>query len=69
METLQAVLANPITKATIAGLLSAMAVDFHAFVTWQSWKDAKSYSWGTATFRWFVGAITGAVAGLGLGWV
>lgn len=69
METIQALLANPIVKATIAGLVAAMAVDFHAFVSWQSWQDAKAYSWGTATFRWFVGAVSGFVTGLGLGWV
>jgi hypothetical protein len=54
---------------TIAGVVAAMAVDFHAFISWQSWKDAKTYAWGTATFRWFVGAASGFVTGLGLGWV
>lgn len=66
-----AMAAHPIYAAIFHGALtgwaSAAVVDYHAFATWKSFSDAKAYNWGTAAFRWVQGAVTGAVAGAGLG--
>jgi hypothetical protein len=60
-------LANPIVRAAITGLVTAAAVDFQAFRTWKSFDDAKAYSWSVAGWRWFQGAVIGAVSALGMG--
>lgn len=57
-----------IIGGALAGLLSAIIVDLHA---WQndgfafSW--AKKFEWRIAASRWLQGAIAGALAGAGLG--
>ncbi len=57
-----------ILNGAVAGILSAVIVDLHA---WQndgfafSW--AKSFEWRVAIIRWLQGAVTGALAGAGLG--
>ena len=61
------VLAHPIVKGAIAGAVSAATVDFAAFRAWKSFSDAATYGWITAAFRWFQGAIVGAVTAAGLG--
>lgn len=53
-------------KGAISGLLAAAVVDFHAFLTWKNAHDVASYDWATAAFRWFQGAVAGAVAAAGL---
>lgn len=63
--------AHPILSATFHGALtgwaSAAVVDYHAFTTWKSFGEAKSYAWGIAAWRWVQGAVMGAVTGAGLG--
>ncbi len=51
----------------LTGWASAATVDFVAFKTWKSFDDAKTYNWSVALWRWLQGAVTGAVAGAGLG--
>ncbi len=58
---------NPIVRGALSGLLAAVVVDLHAFLTWKSLDEAKSYNWPTAIFRWSQGTIAGAVAAAGLG--
>ena len=55
-----------VLAGALSGLVAAAAVDFHAFKTWQSFSDAKSYNWSVAAFRWLQGAIMGGLAALGL---
>lgn len=62
---LQTILMNPLFKAGLAGLVSAAAVDFHAFHAWKNFSDAKTYDWNTALFRWVVGFVSGVVTGAG----
>lgn len=62
MEFLQ----YPLVQAVVTGVLSAAVVDFAAFRSWKSWQDAASYSWGTAAWRWFQGAVVGLLVGLGI---
>lgn len=64
-----AFLQNRIVAGAIAGALSAALVDFNAFRAWKQWSDVATYQWSTAAFRWMQGAITGAVAAAGIGWV
>lgn len=59
---------NPIVQGAISGVVAAAAVDYQAFRNWKSFQDAASYSWGTAAFRWFQGAVAGAVTAAGIGW-
>lgn len=64
---LQTILHSSITRGAIAGIVSAAAVDFHAFRSWKSWHDLGTYSWGLAAFRWFQGAVVGAIVAAGYG--
>ena len=57
---------HPITQGILTGALGAAAADFAAFRTWKTWHEAIVYSWGTASFRWFQGAVVGLVSSLGL---
>lgn len=54
-------------KGALAGILTAARVDYDAFTTWHSFKDAEGYSWGIAAWRWFQGAVIGGVTAAGLG--
>lgn len=56
-----------IWHGALSGLLAAVMVDYAAFRTWQSFEAAKSYNWSVAIWRWLQGAVSGAVAGAGLG--
>ncbi len=56
-----------LVRGAVAGLLAAAAVDFRAFKAWQSFHDAAVYDWKTAGWRWFQGAVVGAVSAAGLG--
>jgi uncharacterized membrane protein len=64
---LATVLHNPIVHGAITGAAAAAAVDLHAFATWKNMSDLKSYSWGVAAFRWFQGAVIGAITAAGMG--
>ncbi len=54
-------------RGMVSGIVTAAIVDIGAFRGWKSWDDALTYSWGLASFRWFQGAVIGALTGLGLG--
>lgn len=51
----------------ITGVATAAIVDLHAFTSFKDWRDLRTYNWSVASFRWFMGAVTGGAAGLGLG--
>lgn len=51
------------------GAVAGAAIDRDAFAHWHSWHDAAIYDWGTATFRWFQGAVAGAATGAGIGYL
>lgn len=67
IATIQTILHVPAVRGALAGVGSAAVVDLHAFLTWKNLQDAAKYDWGTAAFRWLQGAVTGALAGAGLG--
>ena len=54
-------------QGIITGVGTAAHIDYQAFVTQKSWDDLIRYRWGLATFRWFQGAVIGAVSGSILG--
>jgi hypothetical protein len=56
---------NPIFRGMLTGLITAAAVDFHAFKTWHTFGDVKQFDWITAIIRWTIGAVTGALTGAG----
>ena len=64
---MNAFLHNPIMRGAVSGALAAAVVDIHAFLSWKNVQDALAYNWSTAAFRWFQGAVTGAIAGAGFG--
>jgi hypothetical protein len=62
--TMQDWFQNPIVRGAITGAATAAYVDFAAFRAWKSWHDVSAYAWGTASFRWVVGGVIGAVVAL-----
>lgn len=66
LDSITTVLAHPVGQAILVGAAGAAAADYAAFRNWKRWHDAVLYDWTTATFRWFQGALTGLVTGLGL---
>jgi len=62
-------LSHPIVRGALTGLLGAAVSDFAAFRSWKSFHEAAGYSWGTALWRWFQGAVVGGVGGSALGWI
>ena len=59
-------LSNRIVAGAVSGALSAAAGDYGAFRSWKSVQEAMAYNWGLALWRWFQGAVVGAVGALGL---
>lgn len=53
-------------QGALTGALSAAWIDFVAFKSWKSFDDVWRYDWRLAAFRWTQGAVTGAVAALGV---
>lgn len=58
-----------IAHGIITGIGGAALVDAKAFFDWKSWDDCATFSVKLASFRWFQGAVGGALMGAGLGWV
>ena len=52
---------NPIFRAAVGGLCSAIAVDIHAWL-----KTGDPFDLKTAIPRWIGGAVLGLIAGLGV---
>ena len=63
---LHTILSLPLVRGAIAGILTAAVVDFHAFQNWKNFDEALHYDWRLAAFRWFQGAVMGALTGAGL---
>lgn len=61
-----AALSNRLIAGAVSGAMAAAAADYGAFRTWKSVQDALAYNWGVAAWRWFQGAVMGAVGALGL---
>jgi hypothetical protein len=63
--------AHPLIAGALAGALAgavaAARVDIVAFKSWKSYDDAMKYSWDLAVWRWFQGAVLGALTGAGIG--
>lgn len=55
----------PIVRGAVAGVASAAVVDVGAFRSWKSAQEALEYQWGIAAWRWFQGAVVGAITGAG----
>lgn len=60
-------LLKQIGAGALAGLISAAAVDYSAFKRWKSFDEAVKYKWSLALWRWFKGAVIGAVTSAGVG--
>ena len=58
---------SPIVRGALSGLTAAALVDFAAFSSWASVHDAMVYNWSLAMWRWFQGAVIGAVTAAGVG--
>lgn len=69
--TLQAASDTPPWRHALMGALTGWAVaaktDYAAFVGWKSIQDALAYDWKVALWRWFQGAVIGAVSVTGFG--
>lgn len=52
-------------NGAFTGFLIAAWIDYKAFRSWKSFDEAKKYAWRIAVWRWFQGAVVGAVAALG----
>ena len=61
------ILHSPILRGVLSGALAAAVVDLHAFMTWRTPDEARTYAWGTALLRWVQGAVTGGLTTAGLG--
>jgi hypothetical protein len=48
-------------RGALTGVVSAAAVDFHAFRACKNYDEFVKYDWRTAAFRWVQGAVVGAV--------
>lgn len=57
---------NRIVQGAITGFISAAWIDFVAFRSWKTYRDATAYDWQTAIFRWGQGVVTGAITALGI---
>lgn len=53
---------NPILHGAVLGGLVAARVDYMAFIAMKTPGDALAYDWKVAAWRWFQGAVMGAVA-------
>ena len=61
MSEFQAVLSHPVVVGTITGFVGAARVDYLAFQNAKSLDEMLAYSWKVALWRWFQGAVGGAV--------
>lgn len=59
-------LSNRYVAGAVTGFLAAVVVDIAAFRSWKSFHDAAVYDWGTASWRWLQGTISGIVAAAGI---
>ena len=57
---------NKYVAGALSGMVAAALVDIAAFRSWKTYNEALTYGWGTAAWRWFQGAISGAIAAAGI---
>jgi len=57
---------NVYIAGALSGLLAAAVVDVSAFRSWKSVDEAMAYDWTTAAWRWFQGAVSGALMAAGV---
>jgi hypothetical protein len=55
-----------IVTSALSGALAAARIDYVAFQKWQTPDEAWAYNWKIARWRWFQGAVTGAVPATGI---
>ena len=67
LHLLNVIAHTPTFRGALSGAVAAAVVDIHAFLTWKSFDQFRTYDWGTAGLRWFQGAFSGAVSGAGYG--
>lgn len=58
---------HALVAAAINGAVVAARTDIAAFASWKRFDDAMAYDWGVALWRWFQGAVLGALIALGMG--
>jgi len=54
-------------RGALSGWLAAALIDYRAFRRWRTFAEARAYDWQIAAWRWTQGAVTGALAALGMG--
>lgn len=64
---MHAFLMYPVVHGAVTGLITAAGIDLHAFLSWKKVQDAVAYDWGVALWRWFQGAVSGAIVAAGYG--
>jgi len=57
---------NVYVAGALSGLLAAAVVDIGAFRAWKNVNEAMAYDWKTAAWRWFQGAVSGALMAAGV---
>ena len=57
---------NIILAGALSGLVTAARVDYEAFKAWKDVNELLNYNWGLALWRWFQGAVIGAVTMAGV---
>lgn len=55
------VLQHPVVIGALTGALGAARVDYQAFQAFKTPGEALAYDWRIAIWRWFQGAVIGAV--------
>ena len=58
---------NQLVRGAASGIVTAAIVDIGAFRGWKTWHDAATYDYKLASWRWFQGAVLGALTALGWG--
>lgn len=64
LSVVAAVLTHPVMRGAVRGVVIAGGMDVAAFRSWKRWDDAAAYDWDVATWRWFQGAVLGALEAL-----
>jgi hypothetical protein len=62
-------LSNPVVLGALSGIVVAAQIDYAAFRSWKSVEEAMKYDWKVAAWRWFQGAVGGAIVAAGIGLV
>jgi hypothetical protein len=56
---------NAIVHAAALGALGGAAADLHVFFGYKGWGQLRQFDWSTATYRWFIGAMSGILMASG----